>query len=70
MSIKHIRITLKYLRKFFAGFVSITPFVSTKLRGYPFTKPENALNKDWLDIGNDIELTTYKIKSSNERKQK
>ena len=57
-----LRTTLKYIRKFFAGFVSIIPFVSTKLRGYPFAKPIYALDKDWLEIGSDIEITTQKTK--------
>ena len=47
--------TLNLLRKFLAGFVSIIPVLNTKVRGYPFTRPEHALDKDWLDIGNDIE---------------
>ena len=57
---KPIYTTFKYLRKFFAGFASVTPFCNSKLRGYPFPKPENALDKDWLDIGGDIEITTQK----------
>lgn len=58
-----IYITFKYLRKFFAGFVSVTPFCNSKLRGYAFVKPEKALDKDWLDIGGDIEIVTKKTKS-------
>ncbi len=62
MSAESIVVALKYVRKFFAGFISVMPFVSVKLRGYPFAKPIYALDKDWLDIGNDIETTTQKSK--------
>lgn len=48
-------IITRYVRKFFAGFIAVIPFTSTKLTRYPFAKPINALDKDWLDIGNDIE---------------
>ncbi|NBV05750.1 MAG: hypothetical protein EBS06_00740 [Proteobacteria bacterium] len=55
MSFNQIRFLVRYARKFFAGFICVIPFTSTKLSSYPFAHPINALNKDWLDIGNDIE---------------
>lgn len=62
MFIKAVLLLLRHIRKFFAGFVSVMPFVRTKLRGYPFAKPIYALDKDWMDIGNDIEIVTKKSK--------
>lgn len=61
MSSNQIRLITRYVRKFFAGFVAVIPFTNTKLNGYPFARPDSALDKDWLDIGNDIE----KIKQTN-----
>ena len=55
MSFNQISLLARYTRKFFAGFVCVIPFTNTKLDGYPFSRPLNALDKDWLDIGNDIE---------------
>lgn len=57
MSSKQIHLIARYIRKFFAGFVAVIPFTHTKLNGYPFSRPDSALDKDWLDIGNDIEKT-------------
>ncbi len=62
MSTKLLKTTFKFVRTFFAGFVSTIPFAHTKLRGYPFAKPIYALDKDWLEIGSDIEITTQKTK--------
>lgn len=61
MSIKLLKTTFKLVRTFFAV-VSTIPFAHTKLRGYPFAKPIYALDKDWLEIGSDIEITTQKTK--------
>ena len=57
----HTPLTL--IRRFFAGFVSTIPSVTIKLRGYPFAKPIYALDKDWLEIGSDIETVTKKLKT-------
>jgi hypothetical protein len=62
MPIKLLKNTLKFILTFLAGFTSTIPFVSSKLRGYPFAKPVYALDKDWLEIGSDIETTTQKTK--------
>lgn len=55
MSLSKIRTITRYFRKFFAGFIAVIPFTNTKLNGYPFAHPVMALDKDWLDIGSDIE---------------
>jgi len=60
MSQSKMRIVTRYIRKFFAGFMSVIPFTSTRVSGYPFSRPVNALDKDWLDIGSDIEHTKLK----------
>ncbi len=65
MSSKRIRLITRHFRKFIAGFVSLTPFVRIKLNSYPFVEPKFALDKDWLDIGSDIESVTYKTKKQN-----
>lgn len=56
------------MRKFFAGFVSTIPFVTIKLRGYPFAKPIYALDKDWLELGSDIEEVNKNLKNNNDKK--
>jgi len=57
-----LRIVLRFIRKFFAGFVSVTPFAKTRLSGYPFARAVYALDKDWLDMGSDVEAVTQKSK--------
>ncbi len=57
-----MRTVFRFLRKLFAGFISATPFVKTKLNSYPFTRPIYALDKDWMDIGSDIETAKNKSK--------
>ncbi|MDX2083694.1 MAG: hypothetical protein SFV53_06900 [Rickettsiales bacterium] len=53
---------IKFIRKFFAGFISVIPFTKTKLNGYTFSRPVTALDQDWLDIGNDIEIAKQNFK--------
>jgi len=68
---KSIRILLKYLRKFLAGFVSITPFVKNNSNPYPFNKEDRAIGYDWIVIGEDLNFTINKynkIIKKNERK--
>ncbi len=55
MSFIQVRTITRFIRKFFAGFISVIPFTNTKLNNYPFANPAGALDKDWLDIGGDIE---------------
>ena len=64
MSLNKIRIITRYIRKFFAGFVSVILFTNTRVSGYPFSRPINALDKDWLDLGSDIEHTKLKNKNA------
>lgn len=49
-----MRLFFKFVMKFLAGFVAANPFVITVIKTYPFTKPEEALDKDWLEIGSYI----------------
>lgn len=65
MSSKKIRLIIRHFHKFIAGFASITPFVRVKLESYPFIEPRYALDRDWLDIGSDIETAKYKTKKQN-----
>ena len=60
MIIRSTRIYLKYLRKFLAGFVSVIPFIRPNINPYPFSKEDNALDKDWFCIGEDLNLTLNK----------
>ncbi len=55
MSPIQLRSITRFIRKFFAGFISVIPFTNTRLKNYPFANPAGALEKDWLDIGDDIE---------------
>jgi hypothetical protein len=64
---KSIRIYIKYLRKFLSGFVSVIPFVYPNSNSYPFAKENNALNKDWIAIGEDLNLAIKK--QTHERKK-
>jgi len=66
---KSIRIFIKYLRKFLAGFVSITPFVKANSNQYPFNKENSAIGYDWAVISEDFNLAINKYNSKhNERK--
>ncbi len=65
---KSIRIFIKYLRKFLAGFVSITPFVKINSNSYPFGAEERAMSSDWVMVGEDLNLAINKTNKNNERK--
>ncbi len=65
MSSKRIRLITRHFLKFIAGFASLTQFASIKLKSQPFADPKFALDKDWLDIGSDIENVKYKTKKQN-----
>jgi hypothetical protein len=66
---KSTRIFIKYLRKFLAGFISITPFVKTNSNQYPFNKENKAIGYDWEVIGEDLNLAIKKYNNKhNERK--
>ncbi len=65
---KSIRIFIKYLRKFLAGFVSITPFVKINSKSYPFNVEDRAMSNDWAVVGEDLNLAINKTNKNNERK--
>ncbi len=70
---KSIRIFIKYLRKFLAGFVSVTSFIKANSNSYPFNKEDRAIGYDWIVIGEDLNFTINKHNKNtknNERKQK
>jgi len=59
---KLTRIYLKYIRKIFAGFCSIIPFVKQNSNQYPFAQEKKALGKDWENIGDDLSIAISKYK--------
>lgn len=59
---KLIRIYLKYVRKIFAGFCSIIPFVRQDINKYPFAQEKKSLGKDWTNIGDDFAIAISKYK--------
>ncbi|MES2676699.1 MAG: hypothetical protein V4612_00080 [Pseudomonadota bacterium] len=65
---KSIRIFIKYLRKFLAGFVSITPFVKINSNEYPFGQADRSMINDWAVVGEDLNLAINKTNKNNERK--
>ena len=64
---KSVRLALKYVRRFIAGFISITTFSVRKIKKYPFAEYPFALEQDRLEIASDHELAAFKQKQ-NERK--
>jgi hypothetical protein len=63
---KSIRIFIKYLRKFLAGFVSITPFVRINSNQYPFNKENRAIGDDLAAVGEDFSLAINKNNKKND----
>ncbi|MFT6077296.1 MAG: hypothetical protein ACJA02_000502 [Myxococcota bacterium] len=61
---KSIRIFIKYLRKFLAGFVSITPFVKINSNQYPFNKENRSVGDDIAAVGEDFALAINKNKKN------
>jgi hypothetical protein len=68
LSLKNLRLALKHLRRFIAGFISITSFTHTKISKFPFADGNLALDNDRQEVLSDLNLATQKIKQ-NERKQ-
>jgi hypothetical protein len=62
---KSIRIFIKYLRKFLAGFVSIIPFVKVNSNSYPFNREDSAIANDWVVVGEDLSLAINKNNNKN-----
>jgi hypothetical protein len=55
------------VRRFIAGFVSITTFAFGQARRFPFANERYALEQDRYEIASDHELAAFKLKQ-NERK--
>lgn len=68
MKIKSLRIFIKYLRKFLAGFVSVVPLVRINYNPYPLAKAEQAIATDWQSIGEDLTLAINKNKPNERQK--
>ncbi|MFT5703189.1 MAG: hypothetical protein ACJAZX_000814 [Rickettsiales bacterium] len=66
---KSIRIFIKYLRKFLAGFVSITPFVKINSKEYPFNRENRTISNDLASVGEDFGIAINKTNKNNDRKQ-
>lgn len=66
---KSVRIFIKYLRKFLAGFASSISFVNINSNSYPFSKDSKALAEDWGVVGEDLNLSiNKKFGKKNDRK--
>jgi len=65
---KSVRLALKYMRRFIAGFASTTTFSFSKIKKYPFAEYPFALEQDRLEIASDRDLAAFKQKQ-NDRKQ-
>ncbi len=66
MSIKSVRIFIKYARKFLAGFVSVIPFVSINSKQDQFFDAEFRDVLDLRAIDEDINIAIKK-KSKNDK---
>lgn len=68
---KSVRIFIKYLRKFLAGFASSISFININSNSYPFSKDGRALTEDWAVVGEDLNLSiNKKFGKRNDRKSK
>jgi hypothetical protein len=65
MRIKSIRIFIKYLRKFLAGFVSVTPFANRNSNTYHLSKKERTIDNDFIVVGQDLNLAINKHNNKN-----
>ncbi len=64
---KSIRLTLKYVRRFIAGFASVPTFALGKNDKFPFDNNRTGLEQDRYEVALDAELAQFKQKQ-NERK--
>jgi hypothetical protein len=55
------------MRRFIAGFASVTTFSCSKVKEFPFAEDRFAIEQDKYEVVCDRELATFKIKQ-NERK--
>ena len=67
MSLKTVRLVLKYVRIFIAGFASVPTFAFIKIKKYPFAEYPFSLKQDKFEIISDREVAAFKLKQ-NERK--
>lgn len=67
MSLRSVRLALKFVRRFIAGFASVPTFTVRKINKYPFAEYPFCLEQDRLEILSDREAALLKIKK-NERK--
>jgi hypothetical protein len=65
--VKSVRLTLKYVRRFIAGFASVPTFAFGRIKKFPFAENFYALEQDKREVESDIETTSFKQKQ-NERK--
>ncbi|MFT6331987.1 MAG: hypothetical protein ACJAW3_000310 [Lentimonas sp.] len=64
---RSIRIFLKYVRKFLAGFISFTPFVRVNCKPYPFNKENRVIGDDWKVVGEDLQIAITKFENNHEK---
>lgn len=67
-AMKSIRIFIKYLRKFLAGFAASVTFININSNSYPFSKDDNALKEDGTVVEEDLNLAINKFGKNNDRK--
>lgn len=65
MNIKSIRILIKHLRKFLAGFVSVIIPALPNYSSYRFYKQSESLKMDLGEIDQDFSAAIKKIKNKN-----
>lgn len=65
---RSIRLALKHLRQIIAGFASVQTFTCGRIKKYPYSENEFALEQDRLEVKSDIERAAFKSQN-NERKQ-
>jgi hypothetical protein len=65
--VKSVRIALKYVRRFVAGFASVPTFALGRIKEIPFAEHPFALGQDRREIMSDNDLASFKLKQ-NERK--
>ena len=64
---RSIRIFLKYVRKFLAGFISFMPYVRVNCNSYPFNKEERVIGDDLQVVGEDLKIAIIKFENNHEK---
>jgi hypothetical protein len=65
--VRSVRLTLKYVRRFIAGFVSVPTFALGNIKEFPFAESFFALKQDKRELASDNDRASFKLKQ-NERK--